>query len=1045
VSPLVGRIQERIAIEQELGISLGGSVRVVSVVGEAGIGKTRLLESAIEAATERGFGAVMVAADEELRGPFFLLRTLFASTSLEALADQTGSRPALDEARDVLWGRERGREGLTPPEQVLRVYDAAVLAIRSIAVERPVALLFDDVQWADEDSLKLIRYLVRTSAVSPIVLILALRPETAPGVTAAASLLADLERMRLARRLSLGRFSRTETKEFLEHLLSGPVSADCVALLHERGEGVPFFIEEFVRSYREAGMLRVVEGSWKLSLGPRANLPASVQILIERRLGQLPAETRTALADAAVIGRRFRLADLAAVSASLGAPTGELDLADLLAPATNAILLAELPEGAAHDYAFTHDEIRSVLVGSQQRQRRRRIHAALVDLLRSRGEPSAETLPALAYHALQAGDAEGGVAYSIRAARVALDVHGAEEAIRTVDAAREAASSPADRAELLRLRDEALAALKRGRDRMATLAELAALASALGNPELELDVTLRRASAARQAKDHEQAADFARRALAAAEDRGDRRRALAAQLELGQALLTAELGESFSPPPSEIDMDPPGEAFQRALELAEDLGDEWAAAAARRELAVVELGKAKRRFLEILPGIADMIVVVPGLLEDPDLHLKNEPAIKEHFEAARAHAQAAVETFERLGDRRALTSSLVALAYANVVEDTQHGHVGRIEQIRRLHLRLQRMVSESERTDSELHMLYSIHVYARTHAYPDLALSRGAETYELARDTGDRRFEFLAAGGMALTHIDMDEVAEAEAWLDRAAAAALETPGPLPARQLETWHGLLRSAAGDPQGMTAHLERALEMAAGSPAGRCELLGYLSLHSALHGIDRADDELMEAAVRRAEETIRVADSLPGDLVWEARALAALGLVALARDDEEQAVRQAETAVELVDRTRHVYPLVYPDLLLALARILTGREGDVATRFRWEARDGLVDAIRGTRDADARARWFRARLQRELSGLLGLTPESDGAEEELPPGFTEDDADLLRRVMGGASNAEIAGDLGLGEDEVAARVEALFSRAGVSSREQATAFAVRESVA
>jgi DNA-binding NarL/FixJ family response regulator len=181
------------------------------------------------------------------------------------------------------------------------------------------------------------------------------------------------------------------------------------------------------------------------------------------------------------------------------------------------------------------------------------------------------------------------------------------------------------------------------------------------------------------------------------------------------------------------------------------------------------------------------------------------------------------------------------------------------------------------------------------------------------------------------------------------------------------------------------------------------------------------------------------------VWEARALAALGLVALARGDEEQAVRQAETAVELVERTQHVYPLVYPDLLLALARILTGREGDVATRFRWEARNGLVDAIRGTRDAGARARWFRAPMQRELAGLLGLTPESDGAQEELPAGSSEDDADLLRRMTGGASNAEIAEDLGLAEDEVAARVEALFSRVGVSSREQATAFAVRESVA
>jgi class 3 adenylate cyclase/DNA-binding CsgD family transcriptional regulator len=1044
-APIVGRSEERSAIEQEMGLALSGSVRVVSVEGEAGIGKTRVMEAAMEAAADRGFGVVLVAADEELGGPFFLLRTLFSSSSIEALAEETGCEAALGEARDVLWGREDGREGLAPAEHVLRIYDAATLAIRSIASVRPLAILFDDIHWADEDSLKLIRYVIRTSPLAPVVLLLGMRPEPGPGVSRAEALMADLERMRLARRLALPRFTLQESREFLEVLLGGPVSRECAATLHERGEGVPFFVEAFARSYQEAGSLQVVEGEWKLAASARrAGLPTSIQVLIERRLSHLPEETRSLLGDAAVLGRRFRLPDLVQVASALGPAVREIDAAEMLGPAVQAALISELPGDAAHDYTFTHDEIRSVLVSLQPRQRRRQVHAAILDMLTARTKPTAETLPALAHHAIEAGDAERGVRYSIDAARAALDVHGAEEALRAVDAARELATAPADRAELLWLRDEALAVLLKGQERLATLAELAALGAALGEPEFELEVALRRAAAARQAEDHEQAVAFAEEAVAAAEGRGDRRQTLRAVLELGQAQMRKPLGEAFAAPPSEIDLDVTTATFTSALNLAEEVRDEWAAAAAHRELGVVGLAKAKRRFLELAPHFSEMVVSTPGLLEDPELDLRNEPVIRAEIEVARDHAQAAVEAFERLGDRRALMSSLIALAYTNIIEDSKRGHAGRIEVIRRLRERLNRLVSESERIESELHMLFSIQVYARSHAYPDLALHRGAEAYELARASGNRRFEFLAAGGVALTHIEMAEVPEAEAWLDRAGSAALETPGPLPARQLETWHGLLRSAAGDPAEMTERLERALALATdrGSPAGQCELLSSLALHSALHGTWRDDPSLLDAAERWAEETVRVAHTLPGDLVWEAKALAALALVSAARGEEERAVAQAEAAVEVHERTLHIYPLVYPDLLLAVARILVGREGTVPTLFRARARQALLQAIHGTQDDAVRSRWFRAPIQRELAELVGM-PED--VEVKPGEGVDEGDTDLLRRVAAGQTNREMAEDLGLTEDEVAARLASLYSRTGVSTDVEAAVFSMQEGVA
>lgn len=1045
LAPIVGREAERATIVNELEAVAARALRVVSVEGEAGIGKTRLLEIAAHEALSRGFGVVIVGADEELRGPFFLLRTLLISTSMERLADEAAARETLEQARDVLWGRQQIPGGLSPSEQMLRVYDMTTIALRSLASARPLALLFDDIQWADEDSLKLIRYLVRTSSPDPIFLMLASRPEPGASVTPATTLLADLERMRLVRRLRLERLTRMQTQELLRQLLGGPVSPETAATLHERGEGVPFFMVEFTQAFREARLLQQVEGIWKISMGARSPVPASVQILIERRLAQLSGETRAVLADAAILGRRFRVADLARVEAALeeaSARPGSAALESLLASALRLNLLSELPEGAVYDYSFTHDEVRGALTAAQTRQRRRTVHAAIVQILAAGEEGTAANLSALAYHSLEAGDHEQGIRYSIEAARAALQAHAPEEAIRAIDAARPAAATPRDRAELLCARDDALAILGRGKERMATLAEMAALAKALGDTALELEVTVRRASAARLVGEYEQAADLAVQALQVAGERHDDRMALKAELELGQARMRSSLGESFLPPPTEVDLDGAAEAFERAATLATRLADQASLAAAQRELGVVENGRARRVFLAMIEQNPEVLEALS--LQNP----RDDPQLMEHFARARQLIGEAVEIYEQLGDRRSLMSSLIALAYANIIEETQYGHAGRIEQIRRLRRGLRRLTSESERAESEAHMLYSIHVYARSRGHPDLALLRGAETYEAARALGDHELAFVAAGGVALTHIEMAEVTEAEAWLDRATAIALEAPNPLPARQMETWRGLLRSAAGDPPGMRKHLERALALATerGSPAGRCELLALLAVESAYHGSALRDTDLLAQAEAYGRESLQLAAILPGDLPWEARAHGALGEVALVRGDAGAAMQAANAAMDALKRTGHFYPLVLPDVLLAIARCLADVDDQKAQRFRTETRIILQRVAEGTRDGDVRARWFRAPIQAELSALVGAAPmvELDQARKELL-GLTERQAEILRQVTSGQTNREIAQQLEMTEQSIAEELERIFVLLGVSTKGQATAVAVMEGVA
>ena len=1042
---IVGRASERAAIAQDLDAVLASQIRVVAIEGESGIGKTRLLESAMEAASAKGFGGVIVGGDEELRGPFFMLRTLLSSSSIETLADQTMGREALERARQVLWGRNSEADsGLSPAEQMLRVYDVATVALRQIADAKPLMLVFDDLQWGDEDSLKLIRYIVRTSSQSSMMIMLAHRPDLGSAPTPATMLVADLDRMRLVRRMRLERLTRAETAELLTQLLGHAVSPECAATLHARGEGVPFFVVEFARSFREAGLFQLVGGQMEVSAAARATVAPSVQILIERRLGQIPTGSREALSDAAVIGRRFRLGDLAAVRESVasGGPEADSVVADRLAPAIEANLLIALPEGSSYDYAFTHDEVRTVLVSQGSRQRHRAIHGGLVALMSSENYEQA-CMSTIAFHALEAGDEELGVRYSIEGARSALATFAPEEALRAVDAARRASAAPEDRAELLRLRDDALDALGKPEERLATLSEMSAFARALGNAEFELDALLRRAAATRQSGDPQQAADLAEQAARIAAERRDEAAELRANVELGQARLDSPIGESFSPPAHDVDIEGAAAAYDRAWEIASKLGDLPMMAAVRREQGVIEIGRT-RAFIQ---GMLDQF---PDLLKDPTVDPHDIPEVVAGFERFRALAGEAVEMFEQLGDQRGVMSSLIAFAYANIIEDTQHGHAGRVEQIRRLRRNLRRMTSDSERAESEAYMLYSIHVYARSHGPADLELARGIETYEAARAIGLSSLELLAAGGVALAYAGLGDFNEADTWLDRVGAAALASTDTLPERQLETWRGMVRAAEGDPVAMRSHLERALALASehGSPAGRCELLALLATASARLGADRSDEELLARAEDWANEAIRMARALPAsDAPWLGQGEAALAQVALARGNKDGAIEHGLASIAELRRTRQLFTFLYPVWRLLAARALDGLDDPMVAEFCAHARRDLQMATHETADDVTRAKWLRSPVIHELAERIGASEavrvERSGAV--VPAGVEERDVELLRRVMSGQTNSEIAAALNFPEPEVAEQLGRVYEALGVKTRVQASVAALREGIA
>jgi DNA-binding NarL/FixJ family response regulator len=1046
---VVGRPIELAGIQQELSSALSGRLAALTVEGEPGIGKTRLLIAAAEIAAAQGFVPIAVAADEELRGPFLLARSILGSPEATEAAAGTAAATTLSRSVNALTGNDDpSLDSLPADQKLLRTFDLGAMAIRALAAERPLAVLIDDFQWADEDSLRLLRYIVRADAASPLFLMMSIRPEELAFVNEAVTLLADMERLGMVRRFRLGRFTQVETAELLRQVLGGRIQPSGAAAIHAQAEGVPFIVEEVAHAYRDTGMLQEFDGAWTLTKNAERLVPSAVRTLISRRAARLPEETKSALALAAVLGRHFSLQDLKEVRLRVDDVEQAVEsLAETLSPAVATGLLLQRADGSAADYSFAHDQLREFAAASLTPTKRRSVHAAVVALLLA-GDPAAESLPLLAHHARAAGDAPVCVRFSKQATRNALDAHAPEEVMRVVDLALPAASTAQDRVELLQARDEALDMLRRSADRLEGLAELAALAEALGDTHLEMDVQLRRAAALRVSEEFETAADLARRIRELAAEREDRPAELAACLELGQDLLRATLGETYTASPHDADLDGAEEAFARAARLAEELDDEATLAGTLRELGVIDLSRVRAWFVELVQAGEHVAFYARSAAGEPLSELIKETPVAALVQSSAERFQQALELYERIGDRRGAMSTIIAMAYLSWGPDIHlgPGAARHIEEIRRLASRMNSLTKESERALAEGQMLYGAHVFARAKLIPDLAVSRGEETYRHARVIGDRSLEFAGAGGAALAHLDLGEMGEARMWLDRAAAAASESPTPLKARQLETLRGMVQAAVGDAEGMRTHLERAVRLATeqGRPAGRCEALARLAVEAARLGARQDDPDLLTLAERSAKEAKELMELLPGHAPWGAQGDAALAQVALARGDTDQAVEAARSAFTALESAMHED--LHLEVVLPVARaLLTAGTEPERQMVGLYLNVTLAMLAQRTFDEDVRVKWFRSPVGRELTSLAGSVQPPPGAKDPTADlHLDESDTGLLRLLIEGRTNREIAEELGNSEEEVALRLGEMFARIGASSRAEATAFAFRERV-
>lgn len=576
---LVGREQPFGALCAALdGLEQDG--RVVALVGEAGIGKTRLAQefAAHAAAQERVIASARAFPDE---------RELAFGVAIELARAALSAHPT---STDAWWRTEAARVlpelGPAPPNTVetpgaqARLFEALTeLLIEGVHSPLPGVLIVDDLHWADESSLALVSYLVNRLRHRPVFLVVSWRPEEVNVRHPVVRLLSDAQRSGSGQVITLDRLSEPD----LEQLISAAGQRQVPAReLHRRTGGLPFFVVEYLDALNAGS---ADDTGWAV--------PVGVRDLLERRLGSLGELATQVAAAAAVLGRPFDADILCETSGRTQEET---------VGAIEELLRSGLLVESDGDYDFRHEQARDLAYDALTFARRRLLHARAAAALELRGRRE-EQSALIAYHLSQSGaeldaadlyETAGDRARSLFANSEALTHYRSALALGSRHVARlheaigdlltlagaygdalasyEAAAAHADTEELPEIEHRlGQLHLRRGAWELAD----AALASALErlNGSQRARALADRSLAAHRTGDHAAAATLAESALGFAREADDRPALAQAHNLLG--MLASQRGESGAT-----------DHLSRSLDLAVSASDRDAEIAARNNLAL---------------------------------------------------------------------------------------------------------------------------------------------------------------------------------------------------------------------------------------------------------------------------------------------------------------------------------------------------------------------------------------------------------------------------------------------------------------------------
>ncbi len=374
----LGRRAELAKLDERLASALAGEGGVVAVEGEAGVGKTRLVETFLAGLPDGVAAFAGRCYERDLSAPLEPVRAALGVLGGEPVASiPDANRFAASEQRD----RGSVHRALTA-----RLVDAA-------ADGRGAVLFVDDLQWSDAATLEFLAYAAHRIRDERVLIVVSHRREDRVVLERWRAQLAERRAIRTVR---LDRFDAGQTRHLVAEVLGGegPDLEHFAEFVHGESEGNPFYVLEYLRWLRDTHLLEP-DADRRVATPSRERLaeaavPESVRSLIWARYQSFGADARTVLDAAAVIGRGFEYTHLERVLDGVST-----DLWSTFEPLVAAGLIVGSADGA---YAFSHDKLRQTIYEGLGPPARRALHASVVRVLEAEGADEAE----LAHHFLRA-------------------------------------------------------------------------------------------------------------------------------------------------------------------------------------------------------------------------------------------------------------------------------------------------------------------------------------------------------------------------------------------------------------------------------------------------------------------------------------------------------------------------------------------------------------------------------------------------------------------------------------------------------------------
>ncbi|UCG23946.1 MAG: AAA family ATPase, partial [Chloroflexota bacterium] len=440
-TPMVGREDELAYLAAAWKGAMADQCSLVLISGEAGVGKTRLVQAFADQQRWRGVRVLQGCCYEFERllpyQPFAELLRSSPQALVSVIADQLPLWAKSQLAR--LQPELRSPQIEAVDEGQPGLFQAIAQFMALLASHEPLLLVLEDLQWATDSALELLHYLARQMVADPLLVVGTLRPEAVSPDHPLATAGRRLDRERLAMRLQLPRLSEDAVRALITRMSGdGAVAEPLVTRLYQETEGNPFFLIETLKELFEQGAIRLENGLWQGDFGHlgRADLPfpATVSETIRARLARLSEEAQAAACVAAIVGRTFDY-DLLLQAWGAGEEKSLTALDDLL----RQRLIAEEEAEAGGDYLFTHHKIQETIYQDLPRPRRLYLHRRVGEAMEQQaGTDEQERVGELALHFERALPADGtgsgtlkekAIAYLLKAGRYAVRQSAYREAI----------------------------------------------------------------------------------------------------------------------------------------------------------------------------------------------------------------------------------------------------------------------------------------------------------------------------------------------------------------------------------------------------------------------------------------------------------------------------------------------------------------------------------------------------------------------------------------------------------------------------------------